>query len=109
MMTVGEMMEPYDGNASDFVHQQDVHHALITERVFYPGMYACTREVTRYVMLGVNAGDTVDKALQIMLQERVDSLPVLDEGKIVGIVRAGDLFVSCFQNTEGNQAIKCFA
>lgn len=107
-MLVREMMEPYDGNTSDFIHHQDIHHTLITERFFCPGMYAYTREVTRYAMLSVNPGDTVSKALQTMLQGNVDSLPVLDAGKIVGIIRAGDLLTSRFQPSE-SYGIKRFA
>lgn len=40
----------------------------------------------------VEAGDSVLKAAHILLQEKLYLLPVEENGKIIGVVRMGDLF-----------------
>lgn len=57
------------------------------------GLQMPVREVMRYVMTPhVNANDPVDKAINTLLQGKVNILPVVEKGKVVGIVRAIDFF-----------------
>lgn len=75
------------------------------ERIFYPGMYAYVHETESEEMLCVQAGEPIEKAIQIMLQENVNYLPVIEAGTIVGTVRAGELFKSCLKSLENGTII----
>ncbi|MEW5898934.1 MAG: CBS domain-containing protein [Bacillota bacterium] len=57
------------------------------------GLQMPVREVMRYVMTPhVNADDRVDEAIHTLLRGKVNILPVLEKGKVVGIVRSIDFF-----------------
>ena len=57
------------------------------------GLQMPVREVMRYVMTPhANADDPVDEAIHTILRGKVNILPVLEKGKVVGIVRAIDFF-----------------
>ncbi|MEW6423630.1 MAG: CBS domain-containing protein [Bacillota bacterium] len=89
MKTVREFVVPvndYDPNL-----EKEKRYVPGRERVFRPGFYPYVQEVVRFNLLSVNAGDPVEKALQIMFREKVKTLPVLEKGKIVGVVRSRDL------------------
>ena len=47
--------------------------------------------MTRNV-LSVSPRDTVEKAAVVMLEKKIDALPVEEEGKVVGILSQGDVF-----------------
>ena len=47
--------------------------------------------MTRGVMF-IKPRDTVEKAAVVMLEKKIDALPVVDEGKVVGILSQGDVF-----------------
>ncbi len=49
-------------------------------------------EVMSKVGATINAEDSILKASHIMLQEKTNLLAVLDEGKVIGVVRMGELF-----------------
>jgi CBS domain-containing protein len=40
----------------------------------------------------VNTGDSLVKALSLMLRESVERIPVLEDGKVAGLIRLSDLF-----------------
>ncbi|RJR47917.1 MAG: CBS domain-containing protein [Deltaproteobacteria bacterium] len=49
-------------------------------------------EVMSPIRVTVNAGDTLPKALFSMIAENVSLVPVMDEGKVAGMLRLSDLF-----------------
>lgn len=42
-------------------------------------------------VLTANLGDTVEHAMQVMTDKRVRHLPVLENGKVIGVLSIGDL------------------
>lgn len=94
-------MEPVSD--SDPALEKEKRYVLNRERVFYPGFYSYVKEVVRFNLLAVNAGDPVEKALQLMLRERVKVLPVLQEGKTVGVIRSRRLFELLADTCADNQ------
>ena len=49
------------------------------------------REVMKKSVVKVSPEDTIEHALQLMVQNRVNRLPVVKDGKLVGIVTRGDI------------------
>lgn len=49
------------------------------------------REILSGEVINVNPHNTVEDGLRLMTDHRVRHLPVLDQGKVVGIVSIGDL------------------
>jgi len=50
------------------------------------------RSLVKRKLLWIGPNDHIDSAAAIMLKQRVDSLPVLDEGELVGMLTSSDLF-----------------
>ena len=48
-------------------------------------------EIMTAALVFVGPGHTVDECLAIMTDKRIRHLPVMDEGKLVGVVSIGDL------------------
>lgn len=46
--------------------------------------------MTRELIIG-EAGDTVEYAMQVMTQQRIRHLPVVEDGRLTGLVSIGDL------------------
>jgi CBS domain-containing protein len=49
-------------------------------------------EVMSPIQVTVNAGDSLPKALFLMIKKNVGLAPVLEEGKVAGMLRLSDLF-----------------
>ena len=49
-------------------------------------------EVMSPFKVTVDSGDSLVKALALMLQENVERIPVLEGDKVVGLIRLADLF-----------------
>ena len=52
---------------------------------------ATLAEVCRHEVVSISSGDPVDQALPLMREHNVRRLPVIDGGRLVGIVTLGDL------------------
>ncbi len=52
-------------------------------------------EVMQQDLISVNINDTVKKVASIMKEEDIGVVPVMDEGKAVGIVTDRDIIISC--------------
>ena len=48
-------------------------------------------EVMTANVISVKLGDTVEQAMTVMTEKRIRHLPVLDNGKVVGMLSIGDL------------------
>jgi CBS domain-containing protein len=81
---------------------------MFTERhyarnVFLKGKSSPTtpvRDVMRTDVVFVQPDQTVDQCMAIMTEKRVRHLPVLHEGKLIGIVSIGDLVKSIIDQKE---------
>lgn len=93
-----EIMKP-PGYSGESGQGTNVRFIFREEPVFYPGMYACTRKITRREVLQVDAAARIEKALEIMLREKIGTLPVTENGRVVGVVEAADLLTSCCKIT----------
>jgi len=49
-------------------------------------------EVMSPIKVTVNAGDSLPKAVFLMIKEKVGLVPVMQEGKVAGMLRLSDLF-----------------
>jgi CBS domain-containing protein len=49
------------------------------------------RDIMSSPVLTVSLDDTVDKCMQLMTERRVRHLPVVDGGRVIGVVSIGDL------------------
>jgi CBS domain-containing protein len=47
------------------------------------------REVTPDVLVAVDAEDCIERALQLMATKRIRRLPVVDQGRLVGVLQEG--------------------
>ena len=81
---------------------------IFTERhyarnVFVKGRSSPTtpvRDVMRTDVIYVRPDQTVDQCMAIMTEKRVRHLPVLHEGKLIGIVSIGDMVKSIISQQE---------
>ena len=58
------------------------------------------KEVMTHDPISCSTNDSVHEAMDKMSRHHVGQLPVLDEGKLVGLVSAGDLIKSLHSQTE---------
>jgi CBS domain-containing protein len=81
---------------------------IFTERDVLFGECGDTEQFHRQVMkevmthdpISCSTNDSVHEAMDKMSRHHVGQLPVLDEGKLVGLVSAGDLIKSLYSQTE---------
>ncbi|HHW42443.1 CBS domain-containing protein [Desulfofundulus thermobenzoicus] len=67
--------------------------SLFAGPVIKSGLNMPVREVMRPVLKpSVRVNDTVTRAIHVLLRSQVNILPVMDQGKVVGIVRSIDFF-----------------
>jgi len=67
----------------------DIENAIYTSVL---NILDCTKAGWSFRTVTIDAGDNILKAAHIMLHEHVYILPVVEEGKLIGVVRMGDLF-----------------
>ncbi|MGG3883802.1 CBS domain-containing protein [Brevibacillus panacihumi] len=69
------------------------------------GSAAIEQVMSRDIILG-QPGMTVDEAAKIMAQHQIRRLPVVENGKLVGIVAIADMAVREVHQDETNEAIR---
>lgn len=77
------------GKLAGIFSERDVLRLCVTSRVNL-GTLALHQYMTRNLVC-VSPDETVDTALSIMTERRIRHLPVVDGGKLAGIVSQGDL------------------
>lgn len=71
----------------------------------HEGSTATEKVMTRDIVLG-QPGMTVDEAAKIMAQHQIRRLPVVENGKLVGIVAIADMAVRQVHQDEASEAIQ---
>jgi CBS domain-containing protein len=98
-----------DQNAGSLVVIEDGNPiGIITERhyarnVFLKGRASPTtrvRDIMEAKVLYAHLDQTVEECMAVMTEKRVRHLPVIDQGKLIGIVSIGDLVKSIISKQE---------
>jgi CBS domain-containing protein len=77
----------------------DTLHGIVTERdyarkVILKGRASDVTEVREIMttdVISTSSGDSVEKCMNTMTDQRIRHLPVVDDGKVCGIISIGDL------------------
>jgi CBS domain-containing protein len=77
----------------------DTLHGIVTERdyarkVILKGRASdvtAVREIMTTDVISTSSGDSVEKCMNTMTDQRIRHLPVVDDGKVCGIISIGDL------------------
>ncbi len=103
MLTLRDILkglEPGFLKESDLV-KTDPALAIVMGDLFGPGMKKQAErpvsEVMSPIKATIKADDSLVKALFIMVRENVGLMPVIDDGRVVGMVRLTDLFLEVSQ------------
>lgn len=95
---VGSLVVIEDGNAIGIITER--HYA---RNVFLKGRASPTtpvRDVMEATVLYALLDQTVEECMAVMTEKRVRHLPVIDQGKLIGIVSIGDLVKSIISKQE---------
>jgi len=65
------------------------------------GNWPIERIMTRNVV-SVSPDDEIEKAIQLMVNQRIHRVPVLDKGRLIGIVTRSDVLKGFFRTLETN-------
>jgi CBS domain-containing protein len=85
--TVGKLRAAFDVDAAASSLEADISGPGIKEAAKTP-----VNEVMSPIKATVGVGDSLAKALLIMLKEDLDRVPVMEEQRVVGMVRKSDVF-----------------
>ncbi|HET9201683.1 MAG TPA: CBS domain-containing protein [Acidimicrobiia bacterium] len=80
-----------DGSICGIVTDRDLALMVVAEGADPNSM--TVRDVCSHVIESVKSGDPVGKAVSKMREGAIRRLPVIDDGKLVGIVTLGDLAI----------------
>lgn len=91
-----------DGDLVGIISDRDIKRALDPQRgkqkkvlnlggLFFLLEPFAVREIMSRNVIAIQPGATVQEAAQTMLAEKIGALPVLDKGKLVGIITETDL------------------
>jgi CBS domain-containing protein len=77
----------------------DTLHGIVTERdyarkVILKGRASdvtAVREIMTTDVISTSSGDSVEKCMNTMTDQRIRHLPVVDDGEVCGIISIGDL------------------
>ncbi len=94
---IEKMAEQSVGTA--LVMEGDQLIGIVSERDFIRKIYlqkkseqgVTVKDIMSIGLLTVSPGEVLEKCMSIMTEERIRHLPVLDAGKVVGILSMGDI------------------
>lgn len=100
----------YEKNVNSLlVIEDDKLIGIITEKDLVAGMLVFghkkdekVRKIMSTPVVSVSPDISVIKAANIMIEKRIHKLPVLEKGKLVGLISASDLIVIFSMNKESN-------
>ncbi len=100
----------YEKNVNSLlVIEDDKLIGIITEKDLVAGILVFghkkdekVRKVMSTPVVSVSPDISVIKAANIMIEKRIHKLPVLEKGKLVGLISASDLIVIFSMNKESN-------
>lgn len=84
-----------EGKLEGLVSQTDLGRALEHNLGHAPA-----RSVMTHRVVSVNVHDTIDQVRRVVVERNVGSLPVLDNGELVGIITRTDLLRELYQEAE---------
>jgi CBS-domain-containing membrane protein len=77
--------------------EADPNLTVLMDDFFGPGMREASQkpvsEVMSPIKVTVHGKDPIAKAIFLMIQKNVGLLPVIQDGKVAGIIRGSDLFI----------------
>ena len=88
-----------DGNVQGVISERDIVRGLATHGGVVLGMKVA--ELMTSEVLTCEPGDAVDHIMAVMTERRVRHLPVLRNGKLVGVISIGDVVKHRLAEIEG--------
>jgi CBS domain-containing protein len=86
------------GAAVGLISDREIVHAV--SRNGERALHMAVREVVTHPTITIAPEDTLKRAMSLMTHHRVRHLPVIDNGKLVGIVSIGDVVKSRLEDLE---------
>jgi CBS domain-containing protein len=86
-----------DGAIAGIISERDLIHALAEASVA-----ALAQSVSAHMSRSVvtaSESDTVDELMEVMTRNRFRHVPVVEQGRLIGIVSIGDVVKSCIAET----------
>jgi CBS domain-containing protein len=87
---IGCLVVKTDGKLAGIITDRDVLLAVADERNKNLNTLRVRDAMTDYV-LSIRSASPVENAVRMMTENRVKKLPVVDEGRLVGIITASDI------------------
>ena len=92
IVTLGDVRNAYPSDAPSLVHE---HRPPALDKV-------CAGEIMRTDLITIQAGTPVIGAVSLMLQHKINGLPVMDRERLVGIITKSDV---CRALVAGDRAL----
>ena len=87
---IGCLVVKMDGKLAGIITDRDVLLAVADEKNKNLNILRVRDAMTDYV-LSIRSANPVEKAVQMMIENRVKKLPVVDDGRLVGILTMSDI------------------
>jgi CBS domain-containing protein len=88
-----------DGTAVlGLISEREIVHAFSSHGDAAASMHV--KEIMRYGVITISPDDSVNRVMQLMTRHRVRHMPVLRDGKLVGIISIGDVVKHRLQDLE---------
>lgn len=95
---VGSALVIEDGRATGIFTERDVLRRVVGERKD-PGKTRVAEVMTRELAV-MKPGSTVEDAMTVISEKRIRHLPVVEDGRVVGVISQGDLNHWLIRNRE---------